>query len=38
MINRREGEGSPKSAVHLILRISKTPHRYRQQAGDYQVR
>lgn len=32
----REGEGSPKSAVHLILRISKTPHRYRQQAGDYQ--
>lgn len=35
---RREGEGSSKSAVHLILRINKSPHRYRQQAGDYQVR
>ena len=32
----REEQGSPKNAVHLILRISKNPHRYRQQAGDYQ--
>jgi hypothetical protein len=38
VIYRREVEGSPKSAVHLILRINKNPHRYRQQAGDYQVR
>lgn len=37
LIYRREVEGSPKSAVHLILRINKNPHRYRQQAGDYQV-
>nr|CAH0100959.1 unnamed protein product [Daphnia galeata] len=34
----REVEGSAKSTVHLILRINKNPHRYRQQAGDYQVR
>ncbi|XP_046440157.1 interference hedgehog-like [Daphnia pulex] len=32
----REVEGSSKSALHLILRINKNPHRYRQQAGDYQ--
>jgi hypothetical protein len=38
MIYRREVEGSAKSTVHLILRINKNPHRYRQQAGDYQVR
>ena len=38
MIYRREVEGSPKSTVHLILRINKNAHRYRQQAGDYQVR
>lgn len=37
MIYRREVEGSAKSTVHLILRINKNPHRYRQQAGDYQV-
>lgn len=35
--DRREAEGSAKSAHPLILRINKNPHRYRQQAGDYQV-
>jgi len=29
-------EGSPRSAVHLVLRISRNPHRYVVQAGEYQ--
>jgi len=29
-------EGSPRSAVHLVLRISRNPHRYVLQAGEYQ--
>ena len=31
-------EGSPRSAVHLVLRISRNPHRYVVQAGEYQVK
>lgn len=37
IICRKEAEGSAKSAHSLVLRINKNPHRYRQQAGDYQV-